>query len=49
MKTLKDGFQMDDSNYVGFQNYQPVTTNEILHSVIKAASGGKKRNLCSWA
>lgn len=33
---------MEDSNYVGFQNYQPVTTKEILYSVINATSGGKK-------
>lgn len=43
MKTLKDGFQMEDSNYVGFQSYQAVTTKEILYSAIKATSGGKKK------
>lgn len=49
MKTVKDGFQMEDSNYIVFQNYQLVTTKEILYSVIKATAGGKNINLCSWA
>lgn len=50
MKTLKDGFQREDSNYIVFQNYQLVTTKEILYSVIRATAGGKKNiNLCSWA
>lgn len=50
MKTLKHGFQMEDPNYFGFQNYQPVTTKEILYSVIKAtAEGKKKKNPRSWA
>lgn len=42
MKTLKHGFQMEDPNYFGFQNYQPVTTKEILYSVIKTTAEGKK-------
>lgn len=50
MKTIKDGFQREDSNYIVFQNYQLVTTKEILYSVIRATAGGKKNiNLCSWA
>lgn len=49
MKTVKDGFQMEDSNYIVFQNYQLVTTKKILYSVIKATAGGKNINLCSWA
>lgn len=34
---------MEDSNYVGFQNYQPVTTKEILYCVIKTTSGGERK------
>lgn len=48
MKTVKHVFQMEDPNYIDFQNYQPVTTKEILYSVIKATAEGKK-NLRSWA
>lgn len=47
MKTVKDGFQMEDSIYIVFQNYQLVTTKKIF--VIKATAGGKNINLCSWA
>lgn len=31
-ENTKHGFQMEDPNYIGFQNYQPVTTKEILYS-----------------
>lgn len=44
MKTVKHVFQMEDPNYIGFQNYQPVTTKEILYSVIKATAEGKKKS-----
>lgn len=40
---------MEDSNCVGFQNYQPVTTKEILYSVIKLQEEKENKNLCSWA
>lgn len=43
MKTVKHGFQMENPNYIGFQNYQCVTTTEILYSVIKATAEGKKK------
>jgi len=36
---------MQDSNYVGFQNYQSVITEEILYFMIKATSAEKKKSV----
>lgn len=49
MKTLKHGFRMENPSYIGFQNYQPVTTKEILYSDKRNCRRQKKKNLCSWA